>query len=84
MTPDYYIGPEDILEVSVWRNADLSKQVSVRPDGRISLPLLGDIEANGVTPSELVGKIATQLKQYKETPTVSIIVQEVRSYGFYV
>ena len=84
VTPDYYIGPEDVLEISVWRNADLSKQVAVRPDGRISLPLLGDIEANGVTPLELTGIIANRLKQFKETPTVSIIVQQVNSYGFYV
>jgi polysaccharide biosynthesis/export protein len=84
VTPDYYIGPEDVLEISVWRNADLSKVVAVRPDGRISLPLLGDIEANGVTPNELMGKIASSLKQFKETPTVSIIVQQVNSYGFYV
>jgi polysaccharide biosynthesis/export protein len=79
VTSDYYIGPEDVLEIIVWRNADLSKVVTVRPDGRISLPLLGDIEANGLTPVELTGTIATRLKQFKETPTVS-----VSSYGIYV
>ncbi|HJU05043.1 MAG TPA: polysaccharide biosynthesis/export family protein, partial [Nitrospiraceae bacterium] len=84
VTPEYYIGPEDVLEISVWRNADLSKLVAVRPDGRISLPLLGDIEANGLTPAELTNVIATRLKQFKETPAVSIIVQQVNSYGFYV
>jgi polysaccharide export outer membrane protein len=84
VTPEYYIGPEDVLEISVWRNADLSKQVAVRPDGRISLPLLGDIEANGLTPAELTSVIATRLKQFKETPAVSIIVQQVNSYAFYV
>ncbi|MGH7231988.1 MAG: polysaccharide biosynthesis/export family protein [Nitrospiraceae bacterium] len=84
VTPEYYIGPEDVLEISVWRNADLSKQVTVRPDGRISLPLLGDIEANGMTPLELTAAIANRLKQFKETPTVSIIVQQVNSYAFYV
>ncbi|PYV61888.1 MAG: hypothetical protein DMG97_41820, partial [Acidobacteria bacterium] len=52
VTSDYYIGPEDILEIIVWRNADLSKVVTVRPDGRISLPLLGDIEATGLTPGQ--------------------------------
>ena len=75
VTSDYYIGPEDVLEIIVWRNTDLSKVVTVRPDGRISLPLLGDIEANGLTPVELTGTIASRLKQFKETPTVSVIVQ---------
>lgn len=84
VTSDYYIGPEDVLEIIVWRNADLSKVVTVRPDGRISLPLLGDIEANGLTPVELTGTIASRLKQFKETPTVSVIVQQVSSYGIYV
>jgi polysaccharide export outer membrane protein len=84
VTPEYYIGPEDVLDIIVWRNGDLSKQVTVRPDGRISLPLLGDIEANGLTPAELTTRIANRLKQFKETPTVSVIVQAVNSYAIYV
>src|SRR5215210_4192140 len=84
VTSDYYIGPEDVLEIIVWRNADLSKVVTVRPDGRISLPLLGDIDATGLTPSELTANIVNRLKQFKETPTVSVILQQVNSYGIYV
>lgn len=84
VTPEYYIGPEDVLEIIVWRNADLSKVVTVRPDGRISLPLLGDIEATGLTPAELTANIVTRLKQFKETPTVSVLLQQVNSYGIYV
>ena len=84
VTSEYYIGPEDVLEIIVWRNADLSKVVTVRPDGRISLPLLGDIEATGLTPSELTSNIVNRLKQFKETPTVSVILQQVNSYGIYV
>ena len=57
--------------------SDLSKVVTVRPDGRISLPLLGDIEATGLTPAELTANIVTRLKQFKETPTVSVILQQV-------
>ncbi|MCE9536070.1 MAG: polysaccharide biosynthesis/export family protein, partial [Nitrospirae bacterium] len=53
VTTDYIIGPEDVLEISVWRNADLSKIVEVRPDGRISLPLIGDVIAVGRTASQL-------------------------------
>jgi polysaccharide export outer membrane protein len=84
VTSEYYIGPEDVLEIIVWRNADLSKIVTVRPDGRISLPLLGDIEATGLTPSELTTNIVNRLKQFKETPTVSVLLQQVNSYGIYV
>ncbi len=84
VTNEYYIGPEDVLEIIVWRNQDLSKVVTVRPDGRISLPLLGDIEATGLTPSELTTNIVNRLKQFKETPTVSVILQQVNSYGIYV
>ena len=84
VTPEYYIGPEDVLEIIVWRNADLSKVVTVRPDGRISLPLLGDIDAIGLTPTQLTTNIVNKLKQYKETPTVSVILQQVNSYGIYV
>ena len=84
VTSDYYIGPEDVLEVIVWRNQDLSKVVTVRPDGRISLPLVGDIVATGLTPGELTAEIVTRLKQYKETPAVSVIIQQANSYGIYV
>lgn len=84
VTQEYYIGPEDVLEIIVWRNADLSKVVTVRPDGRISLPLIGDIEATGLTPEQLTTNIVAKLKQFKETPTVSVILQQVNSYGIYV
>ncbi len=55
VTSEYYIGPEDVLEIIVWKNAELSKVVSVRPDGRISLPLLGDIDAIGLTLQAITG-----------------------------
>src|SRR6185436_17980239 len=77
VTSEYIIGPEDILEITVWKNADLSKQVQVRPDGRISLPLLGDISAVGKTPVQLTEEISAGLKGYMENPTISILVKEV-------
>ena len=55
VTTDYFIGPEDVLTITVWRNVDLSREVTVRPDGKISLPLIGDITAVGRTPSQLSG-----------------------------
>ena len=80
----YMIGPEDILEISVWRNDDLSKVVTVRPDGAISLPLIGDIAAAGRTPDELREIIIERLKEFQETVAVSVIVLEVNSYRIYI
>ena len=84
VTPEYIIGPEDILEITVWKNADLSKTVQVRPDGRISLPLLGDISAVAKTPVQLTEEISAGLKAYMENPTISVMVKEVMSYQIYV
>jgi polysaccharide export outer membrane protein len=84
VTPEYIIGPEDILEITVWKNGDLSKVVQVRPDGRISLPLLGDISAVAKTPVQLTEEISAGLRAYMENPTISILVKEVNSYQLYV
>lgn len=84
VTPEYIIGPEDVLEITVWKNADLSKQVQVRPDGRISLPLLGDISAVAKTPTQLTEEISTGLRAYMENPTISIMIKDVQSYNIYV
>ena len=84
VTEDYIIGPEDVLEISVWRNADLSRKVFVRPDGRISLPLIGDVKAVGKTTSELRDAITEKLRSYKENPTVAIVVNGIKSYYFYI
>jgi polysaccharide export outer membrane protein len=82
---DYLIGPEDVIEVMVWKNADLSRVSNVRPDGKISLPLIGDIQAAGLTAVQLKEAIAEHLKTYyKEPPQVSVIVQQVNSYAIYV
>jgi len=84
VTPDYILGPEDVLEINVWKNADLSKLVQVRPDGRISLPLIGDVPAVGRTTTQLTDEISNRLKGFMENPTVSIVVKEVNSYAIYV
>ncbi len=81
---EYIIGPEDIIEVSVWRNDALSKVVTVRPDGKISLPLIGDIQASGSTASQLRDEIVKRLKVYQESPTVSVILQQVNSLNIYI
>jgi len=76
----YRIGPEDVLQVSVWKNEALSRTVPVRPDGMISLPLLNDVRAAGLTPLELRDAIAKKLAEYSPSPEVSVIVAEVHSF----
>jgi polysaccharide export outer membrane protein len=77
---DYVIGPEDVLQVSVWKNETLSRVVPVRPDGKISLPLLHDIQAAGLTAMQLRDKISRALGEFMPNPEVSVIVTDVRSY----
>ena len=81
---DYLLGAGDVVEVSAWRNEALSKVAVVRPDGKISLPLIGEIKASGLTPLELRDKIIVKLKEFGETPEATIIVQEVNSYVVFV
>ncbi len=81
---DYRIGPEDVLEVMVWKNADLSKTVTVRPDGMITLPLIGELRAGGLTAADVRAEIKTRLERYKESPEVSVSITDVRSYSLYM
>jgi polysaccharide export outer membrane protein len=75
----FRIGPEDILDVQVWKNSDLSRIVPVRPDGMISLPLVNDIQAAGLTPTDLRQHITQRLAEFVPSPEVSVIVREVHS-----
>ena len=77
---DYKIGPEDSLDISVWNNTAISRTVPVRPDGKISLPLLNDVQAAGLTPMQLRETLVQKLTDYMPTPEVSVIVREVRSF----
>ena len=81
---EFLIGPEDILMVTVWRNQELSKEVIVRPDGKISLPLIGDVVAAGLTAQALSKQIADGLAEFMSTPTVSVQVKEINSYHVFV
>ena len=76
----FVLGPEDVIEVVVWKNPDLSRQAVIRPDGKISLPLVGDVPASGLTADQLASDIAERFKGYKENPSVSVNVVEVNSY----
>jgi polysaccharide export outer membrane protein len=75
----YKIGPEDTLEISVWKNEDLSRTVVVRPDGKISLPLLNDLQAGGLTPLQLRDVLIKGYSAYQPEPEVAVIVHEIHS-----
>ena len=75
----YRIGPEDLLEIVVWNNDTVSRRVPVRPDGMISLPLVNDVRAAGLTPLELRDALARAFSKYIPDPEVYVIVQEVNS-----
>jgi polysaccharide export outer membrane protein len=82
---DFLLGPEDVLDIVVWKNDDLSpKAVVVRPDGKISMPLIGEVVAGGLTADQLASQIASRLKEFKDRPTVTVSVREVNSYYVYV
>ena len=78
----YHIGVDDLVQVSVWRNPDLSVSVPVRPDGKISLPLVGDVDAGGRTPAEVSADIKQRLATFIRDPQVAVILTELRSHEY--
>jgi polysaccharide export outer membrane protein len=82
--PDYVIGADDTLRVSVWKEPDMSATLPVRPDGKISLPLLDDVQAAGLTPLELKESIKEKLKKYVADPRVTIVVLAMNSQRVFV
>jgi polysaccharide export outer membrane protein len=82
--PNYVIGAQDVLDVNVWKNPELTRTVPVRPDGKISLPLLNDVQAAGLTPSQLAGQINTGLRKFITDPQVTVIVNQINSQRVYI
>jgi polysaccharide export outer membrane protein len=80
----YVIGPADVLGISVWREAELSGQVQVRPDGKISLPLLNDVQASGLTAEQLATELTTRLKKFVEEPRVTVSVIQINSKKIFI
>jgi polysaccharide export outer membrane protein len=76
---EYRIGVEDVLDIAVWNNAELQKTVPVRPDGKISLPLVNDVVAAGLTPMELRDVLTEKIGAFVQKPDVSVVVREIRS-----
>jgi polysaccharide biosynthesis/export protein len=81
---DYVIGADDTLHISVWKEPDMSVTLPVRPDGKISIPLLDDVQAAGMTPMQLAGSIRLKLKKYIEDPRVTVVVTAMNSQRVYV
>jgi polysaccharide biosynthesis/export protein len=82
--PNYIIGADDVLDIDVWKEPEVTRTLPVRPDGKISLPLLNDIQAAGLTPTKLADEITTQLKKYVTDPQVTVIVTAINSQRVYI
>jgi polysaccharide biosynthesis/export protein len=82
--PNYVIGAQDVLDIDVWKEAELTRTVPVRPDGKISLPLLNDVQAAGLTPTQLSEEITTALKKFITDPQVTVIVTQINSQRVYI
>jgi polysaccharide export outer membrane protein len=81
---DYVIGPEDVLHIAVWKESDLTATLPVRPDGKISLPLLNDVQAAGLTPMQLADSLTEKLKKYVASPRVTVVVSSINSKRIYL
>lgn len=81
---EFLLGPEDVLKVTVWKSPDLSGEVTIRPDGTITMPLIGDVPAAGLTANVLAKRIGERLTEYVSSPIVTVQVKEVNSYFIYV
>src|SRR5580658_6029252 len=82
--PSYVIGGQDVLDIRVWKAAELPRIVPVRPDGKISLPLLKDVQAAGLTPTQLAAQITENLKKFVTNPQVTVIVTAINSQRIYI
>ena len=81
---EYVIGGQDTLNISVWRENDFSGPVIVRPDGKVTMPLLGDMQAAGLTPMQLATSITDKLRKYVAEPRVTVVVTQMNSQRFYI
>jgi polysaccharide biosynthesis/export protein len=82
--PEYVIGPQDVLGINFWRDADMTGDVTVRPDGRITLPLIGDLTAAGMTPEALKTAIHTAASKLIEDPAITVIVRQINSRKVFI
>jgi polysaccharide export outer membrane protein len=81
---DYLIGPDDVLSIVFWRDADMTQEVTVRPDGNITLPLMGDVKAAGLRPAELRDQVAKSASKFIEDPNVTVVVKQINSRNVFI
>lgn len=81
---EYYIGPQDVLQIDVWKEPEITRTIPVRPDGKISLPLLNDVQAAGLTAMQLAGSIREGLTKYLHNPQVTVMVTQINSRRVFV
>jgi polysaccharide export outer membrane protein len=82
--PAYVIGPEDVIDINVWKEPDMTRLVPVRPDGKISLPLINDVQAAGSTPQQLAATVTDKLRKFLTEPQVTVIVTQINSQRVFV
>jgi polysaccharide export outer membrane protein len=82
--PGYVLGTDDVLTIVFWRDKDMSAEVVVRPDGRITLPLVNDVQAAGLTPEQLRERVTTEAAKYIEDPSVTVVVKQINSLRVYI
>lgn len=82
--PAYVIGPQDVIDINVWKEPDVTRIVPVRPDGKISLPLINDVQAAGSTPSQLAAMVTEKLRKFLTEPQVTVIVTQINSQRVFV
>ena len=82
--PAYIIGPEDVIDINVWKEPDMTRTVPVRPDGKISLPLINDVQAAGSTPQQLASTVTEKLRKFLTEPQVTVIVTQINSQRVFV
>lgn len=82
--PDYRIGPQDVVQIDVWKEAEITRTIPVRPDGKISLPLLNDVQAAGLTAMQLAGNIREGLTKFLTNPQVTVTVTQINSRRVFV
>lgn len=82
--PGYVIGTDDVLSIVFWREKDISSDAVVRPDGKISLPLVNEVQASGLTPEQLRQQVTEAAKKYLDDPTVSVVVKQINSRNVYI
>ena len=82
--PNFVIGAQDVVDINVWKEPELTRSVPVRPDGKISMPLLNDVQAAGLTPMQLTAEIATSLKKFISDPQVTVVVTAINSQRIYI